>query len=129
MARRKQRKDSGQALNASPPHFPMLAESASSRSLVESSSDDLSSCIGEFHAVERMLQQPLLARSDTTFSSLVIRRFRDGVCLQGVIETDDSSPDLTSIVKKFAGVDRVFNQLAVRRSTIELEADNAIQSK
>jgi len=49
------------------------------------------------------------------FSSLVVRRFRDGVCLQGVIEVDEDLPDIERITRELSGVNRVMNHLVVRR--------------
>ena len=69
----------------------------------------------EPHALERAIQLELLNQSDVQFSSLVVRRFRDGVCLQGVIEVDDDLPDIERITRELSGVNRVMNHLVVRR--------------
>ncbi|MFP6763993.1 MAG: hypothetical protein VB858_10250, partial [Planctomycetaceae bacterium] len=68
------------------------------------------------HSVERRLQQKLMAHPDVRFSSLVVRRMAEGVCLQGVLEYDDSVPDIHSLVRGVAGIDMVLNQLVIRQS-------------
>lgn len=78
------------------------------------------SVVPEPHAIERAIQLELLNQSDVRFSSLVVRRFRDGVCLQGVIEVeiglpDDDLPDIERIARELSGVNRVMNHLVVRR--------------
>lgn len=78
-------------------------------------SDSMESAGAEPHALERAIQLELLNQSDVRFSSLVVRRFRDGVCLQGVIEVDDDLPDIERITRELSGVNRVMNHLVVRR--------------
>ena len=71
--------------------------------------------VPEPHALERAIQQELLNQSDVRFSSLVVRRFRDGVCLQGVIEVENDVPDVERLTRELSGLDRVMNHLVVRR--------------
>ena len=68
------------------------------------------------HQVERAIQRELLGQPGLRFSSLVIRRIRDGICLEGVLETEDECPDVCRLVKSVAGVDNVLNHLVVRRA-------------
>jgi len=78
-------------------------------------SEATESASAEPHALERAIQLELLNQSDVRFSSLVVRRFRDGVCLQGVIEIDNDLPDIERITRELSGVNRVMNHLVVRR--------------
>jgi hypothetical protein len=66
------------------------------------------------HRVEQEVQRCLLADPGLRFSSLVIHRIRDGVCLEGILEIDDECPDICNLVKQVAGVDTVLNHLVVR---------------
>lgn len=65
------------------------------------------------HSLERQVQIKLLAQPDLKFSSLVVRRTIDGVCLEGILESGD--PDVCSLAQQVAGVNRVINHLLVRR--------------
>lgn len=69
------------------------------------------------HQVERTVRRELLAHPQLCFSSLVIRRLRDGICLEGVLEADDEVPDVCRLAQQVAGVERVLNHLVVRRPT------------
>ena len=68
------------------------------------------------HEVEQNVWHELQQVSSGHFSSLVVRRLPDGVCLQGVIETADIDflDDVERLVKRVACVDRVLNQLLIR---------------
>jgi hypothetical protein len=65
--------------------------------------------------VERHLHRSLMALQQVTFSSLVVRRIEDGVCLQGVLECNDSVPDVCQLARQVAGVENVLNRLIIRR--------------
>lgn len=65
------------------------------------------------HRLEREIQRQLLAEPHLKFSSLVVRRVENGVCLQGVLEADVDAPDVVSLVQRIAGVDQVLNHLLV----------------
>ena len=65
------------------------------------------------HQVEQNVQRELLAHPDLSFSSLVVRRVRNGVCLEGVLEGHDRLPDVSSLVQSIAGVETVINHLVV----------------
>lgn len=69
------------------------------------------------HQVEHEVRRHLLTHPDLRFSSLVIRRIRDGVCLEGVLEADQSAPDVCSLAQSVAGVHQVLNHLVVRKSS------------
>ncbi|TXT21719.1 MAG: Uncharacterized protein FD138_3997 [Planctomycetota bacterium] len=51
-----------------------------------------------------------------SFTSLVVRRLRDGLCLEGVLETDDDTDNVTSLVRSICGATQVLNHLVVHRA-------------
>ena len=63
------------------------------------------------HRIEQEVQRTLLGQPDLRFSSLVIRRTADGVCLQGFMESSNAHTDVCSLARKVAGVQNVINQL------------------
>lgn len=65
------------------------------------------------HQIEREVQRELLSQPHLRFSSLVVRRMENGVCLQGVLETDENAPDVVTIAQRVCGVDQVLNRLLV----------------
>lgn len=65
------------------------------------------------HRVEQEVQRELLSQPSLRFSSLVIRRIDNGVCLQGVLEVDDDAPDVCSVAQRVAGVEQVLNRLVI----------------
>jgi osmotically-inducible protein OsmY len=65
------------------------------------------------HQVELDVQRELLAHPSLHFSSLVVRRINNGVCLQGVLEVDDDSTDVCRIAQRVSGVREVLNCLVV----------------
>ena len=71
------------------------------------------------HHIEQEVQRRLLAEPELRFSSLVIRRTPNGVCLEGVLEAEDDTPDVCALVRKVAGVDEVLNHLVVRRAVVQ----------
>lgn len=75
------------------------------------------SVVPEPHSLERSIQRELLNHPDIHFSSLVVRRFRDGICLQGVIEVECDLPDVEGLTRELSGVNRVMNHLVVRRQS------------
>jgi len=64
------------------------------------------------HAIERQVQRKLLAHPHLRFSSLVVRRTRNGVCLEGVL-TSAGGPDVCSVARQVEGVQEVLNHLLV----------------
>lgn len=70
----------------------------------------------EPHHIEQEVRRRLLARPDLRFSSLVIRRIEDGVCLEGVLEVSDECPDVCRLVQAVDGVRHVMNHLVVHRT-------------
>lgn len=71
--------------------------------------------IDESHGIEYDVRRRLLSRPELRFSSLVVRRIVDGVCLEGVVETDGNTETVGDLVASvIEGVDRVMNRLVVR---------------
>lgn len=75
---------------------------------------DGSGCHELPHATELQVRQHLLDQNDLTFSSLVVRRMNNGVCLQGVVESRNDEPDFARLVREVAAVEKVISQLVVR---------------
>lgn len=67
------------------------------------------------HSVERQVQRKLLAHPSLRFSSLVVRRMPDGICLEGVL-TANPGADVCSLARQVEGVNRVLNHLLVHES-------------
>jgi osmotically-inducible protein OsmY len=67
------------------------------------------------HQIEWDVKRQLLSSPGLRFSSLVVRRVPDGVCLEGVLEADDDRPDVCSLVRQVAGVQNVLNHLVLRQ--------------
>lgn len=65
------------------------------------------------HQVEQDVQRALLSEPSLRFASLVVRRIDNGVCLQGVVETNADSPDVCTIAQGIPGVGQVLNRLVV----------------
>src|SRR5258708_62823 len=65
------------------------------------------------HQVEQEVRSALLAQPNLHFSSLVVRRIAGGVCLQGILQTDAGSLDVSRIAQQVAGVDNVLNHLLI----------------
>lgn len=66
------------------------------------------------HQTERQVHQHLTGQVDLSFSSLVVRRMDNGLCLQGVVEFRDNAPDFEELVREVATVDHVISQLVLR---------------
>jgi len=75
---------------------------------------DGSGCHELPHTTELQVRRHLLGQTDLSFSSLVVRRMSNGVCLQGVVESRDDEPDFNRLVREVAAVDNVISQLVVR---------------
>lgn len=106
MARRKARLESVQAQAATTVSEDRELNAVAVRSTTRSE-------ICSPHGFEQQVRFEL--ESEHRFSSLVVRRIPGGVCLQGVIDVDDSLPDVDSLARRIAGVERVLNQLVMVR--------------
>jgi|GEM_PF-4128102 len=60
----------------------------------------------EYEVLRRLQEHPQLK-----IASLVVRRIPDGVCLQGVIESDPEQINLQQVLSEIDGVAHVVNQL------------------
>ncbi|MGD9856168.1 MAG: hypothetical protein AB7U20_14590 [Planctomycetaceae bacterium] len=65
------------------------------------------------HAIETEVRNRLTDQEGVHFLELVVRRVPDGVCLEGVMQTDHESLDVGGIVREIAGVERVINHLLI----------------
>jgi hypothetical protein len=70
---------------------------------------------GAPHRLEQAVQRHLLSHPQLRFSTLVIRRIPNGVCLQGVLE-HSVDLDVCSLARSVAGVNEVLNHLVVRHA-------------
>ena len=71
-------------------------------------------CVVPPHQTESEVRRALISHPDLHFKVLVVRRVPHGVCLEGVLDADDSAPDVDAIARQVAGVERVLNRLLVR---------------
>ena len=70
------------------------------------------------HQMEENICRELRAKEDWTFHSLVVHRMHGGICLQGVVECDDSEviEQINAIARRIAKVDSVMSQIVVQKS-------------
>ena len=91
-------------------------------SLVEPSCSDTAvltaddSVVFHRHQLEQEVRNRLMAEPSLNFTSLVVRRVRSGLCLEGVLETDDSDVEVFRLVRQICGVTQVLDRLVVHRS-------------
>lgn len=67
------------------------------------------------HRLEQDVRNRLMAEPSLNFTSLVVRRVRDGLCLEGVLEVDDAD-DASTLVRRVCGATQVLNHLVVHRT-------------
>lgn len=67
------------------------------------------------HRLEQDVRNRLMAEPSLNFTSLVVRRVHDGLCLEGVLEADDSD-DVSLLVRRVCGATPVLNHLVVHRT-------------
>ncbi|MEQ8851314.1 hypothetical protein [Gimesia sp.] len=67
------------------------------------------------HALECEIKHALAIDSDVCLNSLVVRRTKNGVCLEGVLEFDDECPDLSKRIQALTGVEEVINHMVMKR--------------
>lgn len=67
------------------------------------------------HRFEQDIRNRLMAEPSLNFTSLVVRRVRDGLCLEGVLEADDAD-DVSTLVRRVCGAMPVLNHLVVHRT-------------
>ncbi|MBL8851656.1 MAG: BON domain-containing protein [Planctomycetaceae bacterium] len=71
-------------------------------------------CAEELHRIESEVRRALIAQPDLHFKVLIVRRVKDGVCLEGVVDADDGAPDITQLAGQVDDVGFVINRLMVR---------------
>lgn len=69
---------------------------------------------GSASTLERAIRQKLISNPDVKISSLVVRQIEGGVCLDGILETNNDPTDVDRLVQSVASVDRVLNRLILR---------------
>lgn len=69
---------------------------------------------GNPHRIEQDVQRELLSHPELQFSSLVVHRIPNGICLEGILETGQDCPDISRLAQTISGVDEVLNHLVVR---------------
>lgn len=62
------------------------------------------------------IRRQLLAEEGLTFSSLVVRRVADCICLEGVLEIDTDDIDVDAAALRIAAGTSLRNQLIVRNA-------------
>ncbi len=67
------------------------------------------------HQMEEDVQRQLLSEPNLQFSSLVVRRLEDGICIEGVLESECDKKAISELARQVAGVDRVLNHLLQHR--------------
>ena len=65
------------------------------------------------HQLEQEVRNRLMAEPSLHFTSLVVRRVRSGLCLEGVLETNESEADVSRLVRQICGVSQVLDRLVV----------------
>ena len=68
----------------------------------------------ENHFLETRVRHDLMAHPEMEFSSLVVHRIPDGLCLEGVVSTTADRHGVCQMVKEVAGVNSVINHLVMR---------------
>lgn len=67
------------------------------------------------HRLEQDVRNRLMEEPSLNFTSLVVRRVRDGLCLEGVLEADDTD-ELITLVGRICGATPVLNHLVIHRT-------------
>jgi hypothetical protein len=66
------------------------------------------------HTFERDIQRKLMEMPGLHFSSLVVRRLDNGVCVQGVLEMSGPHLDVAHLIRELTGIENVLDQVVVR---------------
>jgi hypothetical protein len=70
-------------------------------------------CLDAPHGLEQAVHRRLRSQPGLQIASLVIRRIPNGVCLEGILESQPEH-DVCNLARSVAGVDAVLNHLVVR---------------
>lgn len=87
----------------------------SNASIRQDDVDNVRPNVDPAHELELLVQRTLDSQPAVSFSSLEIRRIEGGICLEGILETNDQPPDIEHLVRSVADVDRILNRLVVRQ--------------
>lgn len=68
------------------------------------------------HRLEQDVRNRLMSDPNLNFTSLVVRRVGDGLCLEGVLETNGDPVDVARLVRRVCGVPKVLNHLVIHRA-------------
>lgn len=68
----------------------------------------------EHHSLEKRVRHDLMAHPEMKFSSLVVHRVPDGICLEGVVSTTADHDEVCQLAKDVAGVNSIINRLVMR---------------
>jgi len=90
----------------------VIAEPADRDATILSRDD---SAVFHHHQLEQEVRRRLMAEPSLNFNSLVVRRVRNGLCLEGVLETSDDAPDVSRLVRGISGVSQVLDHLVIHR--------------
>tara|TARA_R110002072_G_scaffold303142_1_gene495819 strand:- start:85933 stop:86319 length:387 start_codon:yes stop_codon:yes gene_type:complete len=77
-----------------------------------SASDEIPADSGS--VLEHAVRQKLFSAPHLRISSLVVRQIKDGICLEGTVETRSELTDVERLVCSVANVDRILNRLVLR---------------
>ena len=69
------------------------------------------------HAIETAVRNKLTCQKAMRVLKLAVHRVPGGVCLEGVMETDEDCQDVNEIVREIAGVEKVINHLLILPSS------------
>lgn len=68
------------------------------------------------HSMESRVCRQLMSQAGLSFSSLVVRRIPNGVCLEGILITDAPQEDVAAAARSVDGVIDVQNHLLVSQT-------------
>lgn len=92
---------------------PATAAEPAGRDTAILSRDESSFC--HPHQLELEVRRRLMAEPSLNFDSLVVRRIRNGLCLEGVLETSDDASDVSRLVRGICGVPQVLDHLVIHQ--------------
>ena len=67
------------------------------------------------HELECLIQRSLQTHAGLKFSRLTVHQFAQGVCLEGLLESNEQGIDLCDLVNEIAGVSAI-NRVVMRTS-------------
>jgi hypothetical protein len=89
------------------------SSSSSGNSAVLSENDP---AVFQSHRLEHEVRSRLMSEPQLQFTSLVVRRLPDGLCLEGVVETSGDPEDVSELIRQICNVPNISNRLVVHRS-------------